>query len=1098
MSLIQFTNIPKISKNASLEELLQEFSKLNIKDTFEFIITNGTLGIRSLKNEDSKYDITFPTSMLCKNTFFPVFCLCTGHINPNIKKQFLNHWQLMYLVLDGRLKDLAQFETIYGGLIQSDISVVNNFVLYSEGNAHNAIVKNRSTVVLLNPYIKTENGFDYISQRPLGEWLFTSPVNSAVVKAQTKIMNVVPGSESMLAEANKIVAYRPTYEFKAPGFKVMQKDGEVTGFYSIFPPKQNVPARLKTHLHSEAYNCINHDTALFLQDLAEDEDGNLVTKDKTFRNLVVLISEIEEDSYRFGAGEIEVSPRFAKEVVYKDKHRELQLDEIFIEEGMRYKAKNGRILIGKFEDGPRTIELVDEIEVIKIEPTGFTNSYRIEYVSFNRACNSRIVSLTGLKGVTKVMNNIGHADDNKGQLIQVDAVCSINSLKGKMNTIRLAQAALAFKYGYYTPKNGEYLNSLDEKEINDAVASLPEFDYVSPDGTIKQAKIGLIQACITELGSMYARIKPQSLSFNCMKYLAQNTESNLADHIQENYIDEHDKARVMELQKILEDSFGALIAEENLPIYTLNNLKNVFSHSDLILSKREILPSTSQLLNPELNQGFYIHCMPLRDVYIRIPSAEFLNKLWSVLPNGEYIYPTIILNISKIIRAALDNNPHYVIQRSTEVRERTTARDAYLKDCRSILFSEESYGQRMIQSLLIPKLRGFALKQIFDKYVPANTVVVLNEGLYNSLLGYVYRDSEEEDVLNKTMHGFTLRNPFLWRTQTVISQIWNKKHFAKHLMEVHNIDIDRYINVSLNKHCALIGKDIIASSHSDCDGDLISISTIAGEDGQQMLRDFRLTGVTKEQLEWDNDFLKSEMSSNEDFKWNTQYKLYYIPNHQIGKSHDNYMTYLTNAAEAKNNVGAATNDVWALYMVGQVYLGLKKNNPEKALMPWVGGKLLNMEEKDLYIFDHIYTKLVEAKVINAIKHVQNGSLGFQKYYLGSFEKAGHDKREILREILEENPSISKVQVMELIQLIIWACESGYLKACKSFISMHNKGVIQKDEEVLEKFPDVIKYTFFGDRMKEFYSIREGVQNSGTLLNQTVSQVEEELSLFSMF
>ena len=88
--------------------------------------------------------------------------------------------------------------------------------------------------------------------------------------------------------------------------------------------------------------------------------------------------------------------------------------------------------------------------------------------------------------------------------------------------------------------------------------------------------------------------------------------------------------------------------------------------------------------------------------------------------------------------------------------------------------------------------------------------------------------------------------------------------------------------------------------------------------------------------------------------------------------------------------------------------------------------------------------------------------------------------------------------MELIQLIIWACESGYLKACKSFISMHNKGVIQKDEEVLEKFPDVIKYTFFGDRMKEFYSIREGVQNSGTLLNQTMSQVEEELSLFSMF
>lgn len=180
------------------------------------------------------------------------------------------------------------------------------------------------------------------------------------------------------------------------------------------------------------------------------------------------------------------------------------------------------------------------------------------------------------------------------------------------------------------------------------------------------------------------------------------------------------------------------------------------------------------------------------------------------------------------------------------------------------------------------------------------------------------------------MHGFTLRNPFLWRTQTVISQIWNKEHFAKHLMEVHNIDIDRYINVSLNKHCALIRKRHYCKlsfrwwlnfNINNC-GKMVSKCFVI----------FRLTG-TKEQLEWDNDFLKSEMSSNEDFKmeYSIQICIIFLTIKLVKVMIIVWLT-LPMPQKQKITIGAATNDVWALYMVGQVYLGLKKNNPEKTLM----------------------------------------------------------------------------------------------------------------------------------------------------------------------
>lgn len=892
----------RIKRDSNVSELLDVFSKLNIPDAFEFVIKDGLLVLKSIRNEFKELEITFPQSLLRINTEFPIFVFCTAHINPMDKVQFLNHWELLYMMLEDRLPALAKHNSVYGGLIQQDISFVNQYVMYIKGNSFNTRVKNDNTVVLLDVYDKF--GYIYKNHSPLGDWLPKTLPSERVIREQLAIMNIAPGSETMLSKSAKVVLDFPSRgEYKAPGFKIIRSGNKTLGFKSIFPPKQNVPARLKTHLHGEAYSFKRPDSAIFLQDAIFKDNQSWVTKDDTLRDMIVVFEEMDTESKRFVGGEIEVSKSFGSEIVFTKKHRELQLDQVFLEEGRIYTSKSGRIKIGMYEEEVRTIDQVDKIEVLSIKETGFAKGYRIEFIAYSRATNSRITSNTGFKGVTKVMANMGkiHSGDIK---INVTARCSMNSMKGKMNTIRLAQAALAYKLGTYIPKNGYLLDSLDEEEINAAVDSLPEFTYICKDNVIKNAKVGLIQASVTELASMYARIKNQTLSFNAVKYMSQSSDGELANHILENYIDEDQKSMVMELGKIIQDVNGYFADKDDLPIYRLDKLSEVFDEEDIIFSKKTIFPLNSKLLDEEFNQGFYLNCKPVSNKYIRIPPATFINRLCDQLPNGEYIYPDILINISKMIAHCIgdEKHYHYVTHGKNEVNStRTTARDAYLRGCRNMLYSEESYGNRMINTLLTPQLPGIGLKQVLDQYVPENTVVIFDNSIYSKLYNIAY--GKEVDFGNP-LKSFAVRNPFLWRTQLTIVNIWNTEDFAAHLDKNHNIKIEDYIVPELNRYCVLVGESILRQHHSDNDGDLLSLSLPFGEEGQTLLSEFKLHGVTKDQLDWDNEYIQGELSSNEDFDWGKKYKLYTIYNNkQSPRDHEYYNGYLVNASTAKSAVG---------------------------------------------------------------------------------------------------------------------------------------------------------------------------------------------------
>ena len=61
---LSYDQLPKISKTADVNELMAVFSNLNIPGVFEFNVQDGLLAVKSVKNELSELNITFPSSML--------------------------------------------------------------------------------------------------------------------------------------------------------------------------------------------------------------------------------------------------------------------------------------------------------------------------------------------------------------------------------------------------------------------------------------------------------------------------------------------------------------------------------------------------------------------------------------------------------------------------------------------------------------------------------------------------------------------------------------------------------------------------------------------------------------------------------------------------------------------------------------------------------------------------------------------------------------------------------------------------------------------------------------------------------------------------
>lgn len=1119
--------VPVIPADASYSDVFDAFKEgLTVSGRVSVKYETGVISIIAHNSNgiDDVYDI--PSCFMNKNNRWPRFLYCTRHIDPNAPIELLSHWELLFIFLKERFDYAINREEIYGSYIRRDIANISRYVTYTNNCAYNAELKNSNVVVLLDVYWKRKDkSFVFKSDdRPIGD-LFESgnltSLDKEVVMKNAEFFNVYPGSESMLSESNKIIVANGNSSIPtATGFGLINNgDGDVIGFNTIFPIGSSLPARLKTHLNGDAFGLVKPDDAIFIQDIINAEEylkgAAPITKDNTFLNAIVVYDKIDFPTYRMVAGDIEVSPRIGNQVVMMNRHIEMSFDgreSLEVEEGKFYHSKNGMIKIGTSDDEPVLIRNVHKIFVKEIAETGYSTSIRIDYVAYYKTGNARITSHSGFKGVTKVMSTCGFIEFNDmngdTQSVDVDLIAGINSIKAKENSIRLAQAAFAVHYGFYKPKNGKLLDSLDEKEINMAAQSIPKVSYrIYREGKLieRQTKLyGLVQISYTEIGSHFAKIRDQRFSFNAGRYIHQSKDSKLGEYILNNCIDMEDKNSVIELSKCIYDPNITFSELDDLPIYSLASLPKIFNENDLILNYSSLLPCSSKLLDPEFNKGFYISLKAQRPgKFMRVPPAEVLNRFCGKQTDGKYVYPGLLIEISKTIDAAIKGKSAYyrIIPNANENNQnRPSCYRNYMLALQAMLYKTELGGQTLISTLIVPRLKGINLKQVHDRYVPNGVIVILDKELYQHIQSYVYKVEEEDDfasAITKTLKPvscFTFRSPFLWRNQVIISELWDEERFESHLQSNYGFSLSDYLDKKANRFCVLINTDIVKCSHSDGDGDLLQITTLPGEECQEMMKNFELVGVSDRMNQWDKDFLKDEYSSIEKLDWKKPYKVYRCHVHSSRSADNSYMDLLTNSAIAKQTTGPATNAAWCFDMIVETYLGLYKDHSPDALIQFGDKKRrIRMSDDLAHSLGHIYTETVERYVINAIKHIIGGSRRHEIFMLDNIARNDKRNEDVVRTINQEM-GYDRTEAITILQLVYWAKQAGLLENVNAFLRLYNKGQLYntkgkrielKNEDTFKWFSLLVKYSYFGSMLSpifNIYNIANGINTESNIVD----------------
>lgn len=209
-----------------------------------------------------------------------------------------------------------------------------------------------------------------------------------------------------------------------------------------------------------------------------------------------------------------------------------------------------------------------------------------------------------------------------------------------------------------------------------------------------------------------------------------------------------------------------------------------------------------------------------------------------------------------------------------------------------------------------------------------------------------------------------------------------------------------------------------------------------------------------------------------------KYELHYL-------SYTDYSTYLVNAVVSKNNIGVATLDIWAFSMVLEIYQKYCEENNYLYQKKDGATPLTRISKHEAQLLGYTYTRLVQECVIEGIKHVSNGSKGFDMYFLKSIGKEENEKK--IRSDLTSTFGLSDVLVDKLLFIVRFANDNhDLIKGCKNFISLYNKGRFPTDPEALDYWESYIsENTYFGSLLKVLFNIKKGYESQAEESTESV-------------
>lgn len=838
-----FKSVPKIDENLSIEN-----AHLLIPQGFEDIISyaidpaSNSLAITILNEEEEQLQslINIPQNLFNpakNNCSFPKFLI--EQSTKNIKGQAINYFQehtnnryvfnqneLAYIVIQHRLCEFSKHKNAYSNLLNNDISSVMSFISYVPCNAYNAIQKVKNSYIVMSIFDKFGFMKKVTGSQNLGDILkFKRYIPN---KFQMDFLfNTLPIHFSSESGASKVSKYilNPFEQgaiYRSVGHDLFNDSTNQFKLKSIFKAAQNIPARNKTHVTADAKPIANFKPeSNFLQDwLPNPAQKRYDPKDNCYIKAYCVFHPMDTDNCRFVFGEIEASERITSTPVIEQQSVSDQFEEITaIKDHLIMADKDGSVTVGTNIAGD-LIKIEDCISATLIN-TITIGSLGVQKLQFNvvRPCgNIRLDSNTGLKGVTKTKPKLGTIHfPTLNKEIKPDLVLGMNSFKAKGNGIALARAALAVDLEMYKPKHFTgLLNTLDINEINAAQKALPEFYYEDEFGKKVNVNVGIVYVRVTELTYIYKSYKPQTFSHEAGRMLFNIPDNRLFHNIWDNYINPVYKEAVIEFEKILIDKRD--LFEDSLPSYTVKDIKlnKIFNEDkDLIRRTRLASESNSKLLDEDWNKGFFIDLTPNGGSIIRIPSAKLLNIFSSQIESKMYMYPHLLVVISKILSAILSNKLHYIFSK-TETKRQTLLK-AYYGAIKGMLYSDEDSAMMMIQKLSRPEINGIAMKQSTDYLLPDNVAVIFDRNVYNQAAFDALGKDYVLHEMKYNFYGLHVRNPCLWKNQLQPVKIWNEDDLRIYLHHKHNIKLDDYLSVKHNKDIILFSKNILNCEKSDVD-----------------------------------------------------------------------------------------------------------------------------------------------------------------------------------------------------------------------------------------------------------------------------------------
>lgn len=1025
----------------------------------------------------------------------------------------LNSNQVVYLLILNRFSQFTQMDNPFLNLLTRDIDSLMRYVHYQTPKTYNGRTKvERSTVV---KYFRNISVFAADFPK-----VFTSDsMDESKWKTFFESHDLDLSSVGSMSKTSAVILKEKGQTYRGPGYYETPE-----GFYSIFKSSQNVPARFQSHMINSAYKVKNPARSIFQQDNLI-VDGKLVPKDNTLREVITVFHPFEGD--KFIAGEGEISYDVAETLIEASIILEDCFDTLQVEQGKHYTVNGKYYTLGVNLLGEEiTVSDFKEFTVDSIKTTGINGSVRISLTGVRTAGNARVISNTGLKSVTKVVPDLGVIEFKAGNSFEMglqaaideymnvkssltvypDFIIGMNSVKGKSNSIVLAQAALAVKLGYYTPsmKHGfsGLLDTLNQKEINEAAQSLPEFTYTDRYGKQVKVFVGLAYIQFTELCSTYTRFKDQSFSFESGRVLATDNEKSreLFEYIWDNYL-EKDKLEVSkELFKVyMAANTGIFNNEDNLPVYNLKELNEVLSHDDLVLTTVNQFPSDSKLLDEEWNKGFFIDLSKYKDApIIRIPSAKALKLFSGVLKNGDTIYHTNLVNVSKIISGCLKGEDGGYRLNTVYARDKNRdtpalAYNRYIANIKATLFSSEDESQRLVQSYIKPVIPGVSFKQVVETLLPDGVLLFCDDKTYNRIRRETLKGSNrtmtEDDILMLMMAKeieetgdeelqrelfwklndhcplvMGVRSPSLWNSQVSKYRVWDRAMFEIYLKLFKGLSVDQVLDTYYNRDVMFSNYKLCEVNHSDNDGDMYMIFCL-DYNGSKLLEDFKLTQITQAELDWHKEYKAKELSSSEDYEVEHTYKLYFVEN-------KDYSKYILNACVCKGLTGNATLGVWTFSTLLQLYQAYREAN--RGLYTKKDRKipLPAISDEEIRSLEFTFVKLTQELVINGIKHVQNGSADFQPYSLNNIGEKKYER--LVRQQLQMKYGVSSQLIDKLFFIVRFAQDNkDMLKACQNFFSLYNKGRFPADSMALDTWSnDIVENTHFGSQLVELFNIKK--------------------------